>query len=143
MAYFHNFRKGGCGLQFHHFCGLETLGSFCYGEFDSVSLVQRTEALGFYCGVMNEYVIAGSTADETISLFIVEPFYCALFFHFPSLKFLELLLNRIAMFGATPGSGRETPYSSESANGMLHKLGKHLIELPGIYALEKNNSSVL
>jgi len=66
-------------LQLDYVLCLETFGAFRDAEFDLVSLVQGLETGSLNCGVMNEDVIPGFTADKSIPFFVVEPLYCTLF----------------------------------------------------------------
>jgi hypothetical protein len=68
-------------LEFHYFGSLETLGAFYSGEFNRISFIKRFITIRLYCRMMHEYIIAGSRTDKSITLFIVEPLHCALFFH--------------------------------------------------------------
>jgi hypothetical protein len=68
-------------LYLNYILGLKTFGAFRDAEFDRIPLVQGLEAGGLDCGVMNEDIIPGCAADESISFFVVKPLYCSLFCH--------------------------------------------------------------
>jgi len=70
-------------LEFHYFGSLEAFGAFGSGEFNGISFIKRFITTPLYCGMMHENVFTGSWTDEAIALVIVEPLYCALFFHVP------------------------------------------------------------
>jgi hypothetical protein len=53
--------------------GLEALGAFDHLEFHVVSFGKRTEAIGDYRRVVNEYVLATVLRDEAKPLRIIEP----------------------------------------------------------------------
>jgi hypothetical protein len=76
-----SFCIGSADSQLHDILGLQSLGAFCHVEFNGVAFIKRLEATTLNGAVMNKNVIAGITADETISLFIVKPLHGSLFSH--------------------------------------------------------------
>ena len=63
---------------------LDNIGSlhaaltFCQVKIDSLSFIERLEAISLDCGIMYEYVLSILTGDEAITFFCVEPLNCTL-----------------------------------------------------------------
>ncbi len=58
---------------------LPALGAFDDIELDALAFLERTESVRLDGGVMDEYVVAILTADESEALGIVKPLHCSLF----------------------------------------------------------------
>src|SRR6185295_1463826 len=59
---------------------LKSFRSFCDGELHAVTFLQRFVTFAEYRRIMNEDVSARSPLNESKPLFVIEPFYFALFF---------------------------------------------------------------
>jgi len=69
-------------LQLHNVRCLKTFGAFCNGELHAISFIERFETFCQYCRMMYKDIFTGIAADKPITLFVVKPLHCALFFHF-------------------------------------------------------------
>lgn len=75
--------KTGAGkwLEFHYLGSRKTFRALRNNEFNRVTFVERFEAFSLNCGVVHEDIVPGSTADKSITLFVIKPLYGSLFFH--------------------------------------------------------------
>lgn len=67
-------------LELHHVLGLQPLGAFRYREPHSLAFGERFESLRLNGRVVNENVVPGRALDKTVTLRVVKPLYCTLFF---------------------------------------------------------------
>jgi len=127
-------------LQLDYILGLEAFGALRDAEFDLIPFVQGLEAGSLDGRVMNEDVIAGFAADESIAFFVVEPLYCTLFCH-SSFSVIDAVPAWQECFGSPifcywrwfGGSTRKTPIPFKSLRLALVTRGKHLIEQMALY----------
>jgi hypothetical protein len=95
--------------------------------------------------MVHEHVVTGSAADKSVTLIVVKPLYCALFFHFFLFKLLILQwqTDHLSCLALLRRPNRGTPIHSESAVALMKIRGKHLIELAKLYVMVQNKSSLL
>jgi len=79
-------------LQLCDFLRLIALGTLRHVEFNVIAFVKRFEPAPLNGGMMYENIVSGIAPDKTITFFVIEPLYYALFFHFTS--FYRLLKTR-------------------------------------------------
>jgi hypothetical protein len=77
--------------------------------------------------MVNEDVVSGCAADESIAFFVIEPLYCTLFFHFSSVIAVPAIAGVLSdhlhiCIGAVPGiqAGNTKPIQ-ESAVGISNE----------------------
>jgi len=66
-------------LQGANVLGLEALGTPSYREFHCLAFCQAAEAFRLNRLVVDEHILTVRTADESVSLGVVEPLYRSLF----------------------------------------------------------------
>jgi hypothetical protein len=68
-------------LQLHYVLRLEPFWSPRDIEFELIALVERLEACGLNGGMVHENIFSRWAANESVTLVVVKPLYCSLFFH--------------------------------------------------------------
>ena len=72
-------------LKLYNFLRLITLDALRHDEFNVIAFVEGFKSASLNCGMMHENIVSGIAPDKTITFFVIEPLYYALFFHFTSL----------------------------------------------------------